>query len=58
MLYLRNTGRNSRDLAFAIDFLYTNGNVQPNRELDKNNSGEQPEVADINNGNLDVVTRK
>ena len=26
MLYLRNTGRNSRDLAFAVDFLYTNGN--------------------------------
>ena len=45
MLYLRNTGRNSRDLAFAIDFLYTNGNIQPNKELNINNSGEQSEVA-------------
>jgi type IV pilus assembly PilM-like protein len=58
MLYLRNTGRNSRDLAFAIDFLYTNGNVQPSKDINNNQSSEQPEVADNNIENLDVVTRK
>lgn len=26
MLYLRDTGRSSREVAFAIDFIYTNGN--------------------------------
>ncbi len=57
MLYLRNTGRNSRDLAFAIDFLYTNGNVQPAQEQDTKDSGEPPEVADNNQGILNEVVR-
>jgi len=58
MLYLRSTGRNSRDLAFAIDFLYTNGNIQPGKDINKDKSGEPSEVADNKNTKLDNGIRK
>ncbi len=57
MLYLRNTGRNSQDLAFAIDFLYTNGHLQPNKDIN-NNSDAQTQVTDNKTENLDGMVRK